>query len=167
MLSQKGIIRLSATFAFIFWVLLTIVDILAMFAQQNQMAFGIPSFVGNALVALFAVSLIIFYKYNIGKAESVNFVDLLWRVFVTGLITTVVSLIIDFFFKAFGANRLGQNPLIINFLYHVNVAMIMAFVISTFVVWKRLILYQKSKSLMRAWQLYEYCIIGSLVYDLF
>jgi len=167
MFSKKGIIRLSATFAFIFWFLLTIVDLMALFSAQNNIAFGLPAFVGNAMMALFAGSLIVYYRYNIEKAESVNFVDLLWRVFVTGLITTVVSLIVDFFFTIFGASKITENPLVINFLYHVNIGLILAFIISTFVVWKRLILYQKSKSLMTTWQIYEYAVIGALAFDLF
>ncbi|SMD35026.1 Serine phosphatase RsbU, regulator of sigma subunit [Reichenbachiella faecimaris] len=167
MISQKGIIRLSVILGIIFWSLFTIVDLMALFSELNGIAFGFPPFVSNALLTLFIISLILFYRFNIGQAESVNFVDLLWRVFVSGLIATVVTLCIEFFFTIFASSKVGSNTLIINFLYHVNIGLVIAFLISTFIVWKRLILYQKSKSLLATWQLYEYALLGTLIFDLF
>ena len=74
---------------------------------------------------------------------------------------------IEFFFTLFGENKLAQNALTINFFYHINLGLILAFLVSTFIVWKRLILYQKSKSLMAMWQMYEYVLLGTLLFDLF
>ena len=159
--------RLSVIFGTIFWSLLTIVDLLALFSQNNNIEFGVPQFVANSLLALFILSVILFYRYNVDKAESINFVDLLWRVFVFGLIATIVTLIIDFFFSVMGGHQITENTIIINFFYHVNIGLIIGFFVSTFVVWKRLILYQKSKSLLSLWQIYEYALLGTLVFDLF
>jgi sigma-B regulation protein RsbU (phosphoserine phosphatase) len=167
MLSQKGILRISVILGILFWSLLVIIDMLALFSTNNNIAFGMPDYVGKILLALFALSLVLFYRYNIGKAESVNFVDLLWRVFVTGLLATIVSLGIEFFFTVFGSNKFASHPLLINFLYHIILGLVLSFLISTFIVWKRLILYQKSKSLMSAWQVYEYALTATLVFDLF
>ncbi len=159
--------RLSAVFGTIFWSLLTIVDLLALFSQNNNIEFGVPDFVANSLLALFVLSVILFYRYNVDKAESINFVDLLWRVFVFGLIATIVTLIIDFFFSMMGGHQITQNSIIINFFYHINLGLIIGFFVSTYVVWKRLILYQKSKSLLSLWHIYEYALLCTLVYDLF
>lgn len=167
MLSQKGIIRLSVILGIIFWSLFTIVDLMALFSELNNIAFGFPAFISNALLTFFIIALILFYRFNIEQAESVNFVDLLWRVFVSGLIATVVTLSIEFFFTIFATSKVGSNTLIINFLYHINIGLVIAFLVSTFIVWKRLILYQKSKSLLAAWQLYEYALFGTLIFDLF
>lgn len=167
MFSEKGIIRLSVIFAILFWLLVTLIDLLELFSSKNNIAFGIPSFAGQLFMALFALSLIVYYRYNIEKAESINFVDLLWRVFVTGLLATIISLGIEFIFSLFGSNKFGSNPLVINFFYHIILGLILAFVISTFVVWKRLILYQKSKNLLLSWQVFEYALGAALVFDLF
>lgn len=167
MLSQKGILRISVILGILFWSLMLIIDMLSLFSTNNNIAFGLPDYVGKLLLALFALSLLLFYRYNIGKAESINFVDLLWRVFVTGLLATLVFLGIEFFFTVFGANKFASHPLIINFFYHILLGLVLAFLISTFIVWKRLILYQKSKSLMSAWQVYEYALTATLVFDLF
>lgn len=167
MLSQKGILRISVILGVLFWSLLLIIDMLALFSASNNIAFGLPDYVGKILLALFALSLVLFYRFNIGKAESINFVDMLWRVFVTGLLATIVSLGIEFFFTIFGSNKFATNPLIYNFFYHIILGLVLAFLISTFIVWKRLILYQKSKSLLSAWQVYEYALMATLAFDLF
>ncbi len=167
MLSRKGILRISVILGVLFWSLLLIIDMLALFSASNNIAFGLPDYVSKILLALFALSLILFYRFSIGKAESVNFVDMLWRVFVTGLLATIVSLAIEFIFSIFGDNKFASNPLIVNFFYHIILGLVLAFLVSTFIVWKRLILYQKSKSLLSAWQVYEYALMGTLAYDLF
>jgi phosphoserine phosphatase RsbU/P len=167
MTSQKGILRISVILGILFWSLMLIIDMLALFSANNNIAFGLPDYLRKILLALFALSLVLFYHYSIGKAESINFVDLLWRVFVTGLLATIVSLAIEFFFTIFDSNKFASHPQIINFFYHIVLGLVLAFLISTFIVWKRLILYQKSKALMSAWQVYEYALTATLVFDLF
>ncbi len=54
----------------------------------------------------------------------------------------------------------------INFFYHVLAGLVVVFMISTFVVWKRLILYQKSKNLIQLWSFFEYFLLASLLFDL-
>lgn len=102
----------------------------------------------------------------ITKADSLNFPDLLWKVFITGLITTLISLAIRFFFTLFANSTLAESPLTVNFFYNILVALVVVFMVSTFVVWKRLILYQKSKNLLKLWGFFEIALLGSLFFDL-
>lgn len=167
MLSEKGVIRISVIFSAVFWSLLTIVDLMALFSEKNHIEFGVSHILSNSLLTFFILSVSIYYRYKIGKAESINFVDLLWRVFVFGLIATVVILSIEFFFTVFGSHKFAQNQLLINLFYHIDFGLIIGFLISTYIVWKRLILYQKSKALIAAWQMFEYALLATLVFDLF
>ena len=61
-----------------------------------------------------------------------------------------------------GNTSLIDNPLLIDFLFHVHLGLLIAFLVSTFVVWKSLILYQKSKFLLRSWMVFEYILLFSL-----
>lgn len=115
------------------------------------------------LLDLFFISLFSFYKIKIGKAESINFIDLLWRVFVTGLLATIVSFSIRYFYFVLGSSSMAENPYLINFFYHINLGLISAFVFSTLIVWKRLILYQKTKNLIILWQVFEYALLFSML----
>ncbi len=51
--------------------------------------------------------------------------------------------------------------------YHVNLGLILVFLLSTFLVWKKLVLYQKTKKLLLSWKIFEYSFLGSLLLFLF
>lgn len=115
----------------------------------------------------FVLSTFAYYRYMITKADSLNFTDLLWKVFITGLITTLISLAIQFFFTVFAKTTLVESPLTINFFYNILIGLVVIFMVSTMVVWKRLILYQKSKNLLQLWGFFEVALIGALLFDFF
>lgn len=115
----------------------------------------------------FVLSTFAYYRYIITKADSLNFTDLLWKVFITGLITTLISLAIKFFFSIFANSTLVESPLTVNFFYNILLGLVVIFMVSTLVVWKRLILYQKSKNLLQLWGFFEVALVGSLLFDFF
>ncbi|MDH5603240.1 MAG: SpoIIE family protein phosphatase [Cyclobacteriaceae bacterium] len=111
------------------------------------------------------MALFIFYKLKIASADNINFIDLLWRVFVTGLITTLASLFFRFFTMMLGDTTLVQDPLFNRLLYNINLGLLSAVLISCFAVFRRLILYQKSKLLMNIWRFFNFSLLLSLAYD--
>lgn len=165
MLSRKAIIRLSTLFAIIAWVGLLFTDLSVVFSTTNNLKSGVSADIPPVMLSLFILSVFVFFKYRIEKAESINFVDLLWKVFVTGLIATIVSLTFRLFLNLLGNTKLVQNVIFLDFIYLINLGLICAFLISTFIVWKRLILYQKSKFLLTVWQIFEYSLLFSLLYN--
>ena len=101
MSSARTILRLSVLFGIITWISLVILDLLNLFSTKHSVDSGITPLIPRVIFSLFVLSLFVFYRYNVVKAESVNLQDLLWRVFVTGLITTLVSLLIELFLYIF------------------------------------------------------------------
>ncbi len=166
-MSDKFITRLSFLGGVIFWLLFSVFDIYFLFIEKYEMNVNLSPVVPRIFFLLFIVSTFVYYRMKVTKAETVNFIDLLWKIFITGLVTTVGALIIRFFIYAFSATSLGQNPIMINLLYHGLIALIVIFLISSLVVWKRLILYQKSKNLLQLWNFFEYALIAALIFDLF
>lgn len=165
MLSIKSILRISLALGVISWILFVSSDILSILYQYPK-PWNPPIF-SRLLFDTFILSVFVYYRYSVGRAESVNFIDLLWRVFVTGLLTTVVSLVLKSILIVFDDNHISQNKLLLTFFYHVNTGLIVSFLISTFVVWKRLILYQKTKWLMFLWKVFQYGLLASLSLNLF
>lgn len=122
-------------------------------------------FSAKAFLLLYIIAVYFFYRKKVGQTEGFNIIDILWKVFVTGLIATVVSLSSDFLLGLISEHEHGRNPYLLDTLYLINVGLIVTFLISTFIVWKRLILYQKSKWLIRTWNVFEYGLLGSaLIY---
>lgn len=114
---------------------------------------------------LYVLGLFIYYKFKIEKEEGLNFTDLLWRVFATGLVVTVVSLGLRLVLFLLGDTTLASNILFTDVVYHINLALFLGFLMAAFTSWKRLILYQKSKWLIRIWNVFEFTLLFALLYD--
>lgn len=167
MFGPKAIVRITGVVASISWVILMITDTVILFAEVNELNSGIYPRLPAITFTLFVLCLFLFYRFRIEKAESVNFVDLLWSVFATGLLFTIISLFFRLLFFLLGDTKLVSNPIFLNAVYLINLSLFASFLIHTFIVWKRLILYQKSKFLLRTWATFEYLLIVSLVLNLF
>ena len=166
-MSQKLKIRITFFVGLVSWLLFTFFDIYAILLQRYEMQEDLATSLPQAFLTLFILSTLFYYRYKVTKAESVNFIDLLWTVFVTGLITTLVSLVIQGFFILFKGSSIATNTITINFFYHIYSGAVIIYLISTLVVWKRLILYQKSKNLIQLWNFFEYSLYGALIFDFF
>jgi len=168
MLTNTGIIRFTTAAAIVCWIGLVLVDLIIGFELQNtNVEIGVPVLFSNLLLTGYFLALHFHYSYRLSGTDNLNFIELLWRVFVTGLIATIVSVFIQFFLSFFSGTRLAEHPLLLSLFYHINLGLILAFIISTFQVWKKLVLYQKTKALLRTWQIFEYALLASLLYHFF
>ena len=147
--------------------MLTIADLIILFGHLNNTSAGINPVIPRLMLISMLIFIFITFKYLLRDTESINILDLLWRVFVTGLVTTIASLLIRLFLYILAGSKLVQNPLLINFFYHINIGLISIFLISTFVVWKKLILYQKSRTLIKTWRVFIYSLFFSLFFTFF
>nr|WKN36716.1 SpoIIE family protein phosphatase [Tunicatimonas sp. TK19036] len=161
---HKNVIRLSLFLGITSWIALVVGNLIMQFAHSHQIASGVTHELRSIFLCLFLVSVFIYYRFITGRAERVNFIDLLWRVFATGLLATIVSLTIKLFYMLLGNSPLSLNPLLYNFFFHIRFGLFVAFIISTLMVWKQLILYQKSKRLIMMWRIFEYGLLISTAY---
>ena len=125
----------------------------------------------NGIIQIFfsilVVSSYLFFRLTISWANTLNFTDLLRKVFITGLVTTLLAIGIRLFFYIFKDQSIVHNRLLIDSLYNVLVGLVIIYSTSTIVVWKRLILYQKSKELIHFCRFFQIALAGSLIYDFF
>jgi hypothetical protein len=142
--------------------MMTATGLMLVFSHSNKIDTGIPIFIPFISFIVFFISIYIFYHAHLGRQKNVNLQDLLWKVFVTGLIATMLSLVIQLFEVLFQNHKVGENPLFINLLYFVNLGLILSFLVSTFVVWEKFIFYQKSKRLVYSWRSFIYLLLASL-----
>ena len=165
-LTPKFYMRLSITMAILIWLIATLIEVLDLLAVRSGVDLEIPRYLPTLLIDFFFIFILIFYRFRIQRVESGNFVDLLWRVFATGLVTTIISLAIRLFYSSIEGSALAENEFLRTFLYHLNRGLISIFLISTFTVWKKLILYQKSRRLVVYWNIFEIAIYSSIFFNL-
>ncbi len=158
---QKNILRLIAFLGIFSWLFMLASGYFYRFGELHAATSGNYLFFSKLLLIVFIVAVYFFYRLNIASQESFNIIDLLWKVFVTGLIATVVSLLSNVLLAVLEDHEHGRNQYFLDTLYQINVGLIITFLIATFTVWKRLILYQKSKWLIRNWNIFEYGLLCS------
>lgn len=163
----KAIIRLLFTVAAITWLALVFSDISIVFSATTGSKQEVPLWIPRLLLDLFILAVFYYYKLKIERDEVLNFVDLLWRVFATGLVATVISLSFWLFESLMGNTRLTNLPVFRDFIYLVNLGLMIGFLTMAFTAWKRLILYHKSKWLIRLWTFFEAGLLLTLFYNTF
>jgi serine phosphatase RsbU (regulator of sigma subunit) len=161
----KALTRLLFILSGITWVALLFTDLSVVFSVKSNLESGLPTWLPGLMFNFFLVFLYYFYKFKIDRDELLNFVDLLWRVFATGLVVTVISLLLRLIDFMPGTSKLTSLFIYVEANYIINLGLISGFLMASFTVWKRLILYQKSKWLLRLWTFFEWTLMASLIYN--
>ncbi|MBR9997808.1 MAG: SpoIIE family protein phosphatase [Cyclobacteriaceae bacterium] len=160
-------LRFFFTTALVSWMAMMVFTQLMAFANANQMEHGLKEYLPELFYALFFLSIYSFYKVQLGRSRDANLQELLWKVFVSGLIATIASLILKFIEDLFlSHSRIGENPLLTNLIYNINIGLLSAFFVSTFIVWEKFIFYQKTKKLILGWRIYVYTLLATLLISL-
>ena len=160
---HKNIIRLTLFLSIISWVLLLTSDLFVLFGEINNVQVGIPKVLRLFLLGAFFASVFYYFRFVTARAERVNFINLLWRAFVTGLLATLLSLVIRFFFEILIGERLPESVFLVSLFFHIRMGLFTVFLLSTVMVWKQLILYHRSKQLNMLWRIFEYALFVGIV----
>lgn len=160
---SKAIIRLAFLVSLVTWVALVFIELAILLSSVNGLPPDVPAWVRGLALNLFILSLFYYYKFKIEKDEALTFVDLLWKVFATGLIATVASLVLRFFIFLLGDTGLTSSVFFIDIIYLANVGLLISFLLTAYTAWKRLILYQKSKWQLRIWQFFELALLAGIL----
>ena len=162
---QQNVVRLAFSLGIATWLSLLVSDLISLFGIRNTGVGIIPDEVHTLLMGLFFVAVFFYYRAITGRAERFNFIDLLWRVFATGLLATIVSLIIRLFYSLLGTSPLADNIFLFSFFFHIRFGLFATFIISTLMVWKQLVLYQRSTRLVTLWTIFEYALLVSVLVE--
>jgi len=166
---SKAITRLLFSVGVITWLALVFTDVSILFSTVSNIKPEVPVWLPGIILNLFILSLFYYYKLKIERDDVLNFVDLLWRVFATGLISTVISLCLRMVDHLLGNPAIGSRSafsIVFNdLLYLINLGLMIGFLLMGYSAWKRLILYQKSKWLLRLWAFFEVGLLVSLLYN--
>ncbi|OOG69314.1 GAF domain-containing SpoIIE family protein phosphatase [Algoriphagus sp. A40] len=159
--------KLSLLLSVLVWLALLFVDLVRLFGIINEIESGISDEFTWILEIIFFFTLYGFYSYSIGKNIQSDFLQLLWRAASTGIFASGVALITELFYFSMGDSKLATEPFLKNFFYHVNFALTTIFLISSALLWKHLILYQKNKQVVKQWQAFEFAMLLAMFFVFF
>ncbi|MBS1544546.1 MAG: SpoIIE family protein phosphatase [Bacteroidetes bacterium] len=147
------------------WIVMVFSDVTVLFSDLKGLTPDIPFWLPRITLDLFIICLFYYYRFKIEKDESLNFTDLLWKVFATGLVATVISLSLRLLDFLLGSTKLSSNIFFIEVEYLICLGLMLSFLIAAYTSWKRLILYQKSKWLLRGWTVFELALLVVMISD--
>ena len=142
-------------------------DVTILFSDIHNITPDIPKILPRVMIDVFIISLFYYYKFRIERDEHISSTELLWKVFATGLIATVISLGLKLLLYTMGDTKITSNVIFIYIIYQINLSLFIGFLMAALTVWKRLIIYQKSKWVVRAWTIFELLMFFILIYDSF
>jgi len=159
--------KITVFLAILTWIGLLLVDLIRVFGTVNEIEVGLDSELTSILEIIFFILLYFFFSQSISRHQNDNFLHLIWRAASTGLIATGVAFSIVGLYVLMEDTALYSDPLLRNFFYHVNFALTSLFLISTALLWKHLILYQRNKGVVQQWQAFEIILLVSMFFMLF
>lgn len=114
------------------------------------------------LLNFFLLLLYFYYQTKANELDKMRLVERLGRLFVVGLISTIVSFIIHTtlaYLKAYTE--------IVEILYHINIGAGMLFLTQAYMLWKHMILQPKTEKMVKQWHIFEYVLLISLLFNFF
>ena len=159
--------KISLLLAILIWLALLLVDLIRIFGVINNLDSGISEEVTCGLEILFFFFTYFLYRHVFWKSKQVDFVTLLWRGASTGLFAAIAGLLTELIFFALGDSKIGKDPFLQTIFYHLNFACSSIFLVSTALLWKHLILYQKTKKVVKQWQVFELSMLAALFFIFF
>lgn len=130
-------------------------------------AFSVDQFIKNLFLSLLTLFTFQFFKTRENTLHTTSFSDLIWNLFITcALLYAGVFLTkqLAFFLKD---NTIVESKLYLDLIYHFNIALISIFTARSFYSFKKIILYQKSTNLLKAWNLFEFSLLSLLFFNFF
>src|SRR5687768_4663713 len=96
MLSEKSVLRICVIGGVISWTALLLTDLVFILGHEMKVVFNLPYYTNELFLTLYILSIFFYFKIKLKRSDNINFLDLLWRSFFTGMITTIIALLIKF-----------------------------------------------------------------------
>ncbi len=167
MLSRENIIRIVVSVNIVSWLLLLGLNLITLLQGYDKTTFGVPVAVRGLLLNLFLVLVFFYFRTQSDETGGGSFVDQLVRLLDVAWVLALISIVLrfaDFIIDQFLHARSGQLVLL---FYHIHIGLITIFLTQTFFVWKKFVLYQRSRQLGATWQVFEYALLASLFFNFF
>lgn len=142
-------------------------DTINFYGLNHQVGFAIPVIFKSVSINVFLIGIMLFYKQEIGSIQTLNFREMLWKIFLTAGASILVITILKLLVGLMKYTVMEHNTLITNLFYNINAAAIAIFLANSFYVFKRLVLYQKTKLVQQFWNVFEVSMYVVTIFNFF
>ncbi len=168
-LNKKAISRLLLAAGGILWLLTFFISVKSIdYDQTFEHPSPILESLRDTFFSLFSLAFFFYYSERSRKNKGLNFNEILWKGFVFGALSVVGLLLTNFTITLVDPNMIffdydDPYPYYVNGFYLTTCTFIVIFLSNTFYVFKRMILYQKTKNLLLSWKIFEYTALAAII----
>jgi serine phosphatase RsbU (regulator of sigma subunit) len=168
MLSPKNALGIFLYVNIVSWLLLLGIKLIVFFGFSHQNIFYSNFYLKGLLLNFFLLFIFFYFSASTEKIAKIDFVELLTNLFIVGLIAITLSLAAQFVIAILETPPVNISQAnIINILYHFNIVLVVVFLSQAFFYWKQMVLYQKNDRLQKTWNVFEYLLLISLLFNFF
>ncbi|ANQ50193.1 serine/threonine-protein phosphatase [Flammeovirga sp. MY04] len=155
MFSYNSVKRISTIVCIISWVLLLFIGVQEQYLTDEQIPHApFPSFVKGLILNVWIITTY-FNIWIFFQPKERDFQGLLWQIFVVALLSTLLSMGVNILLTWLRDDLEYNLPVLYAIFFHVEFTLLMTLLISTFVTWKKLILFEQTRFTHYTWLLFE------------
>ena len=124
------------------------------------------NYLNNLLTVVFILAMFLVQQSNSEHHKGTDFLSYLWQLFTKAGITAYIAMVLHIGLVVVTTYLYPSNPYLLNTIYTINFALFVYFLAKGFYTWKRMVLFQKTKSLQTEWRWFEWLMYGSLLFTL-
>ncbi len=167
-LSPRGALGIFVYVNLVSWMLLLVIRLIAFLGYSNSEVFDVNFYLKGLLLNFFLLYVFFYHNARQEKIKELVFLDLINSLFVFGLIATFISIILQVIVSFLEVEPVSTTSgVIINVLYHINIAISTTFLTKAFFYWKRMVFHQKGDTVTKIWNIFEYLLLVSLLFNFF
>ncbi|NLR93117.1 PP2C family protein-serine/threonine phosphatase [Flammeovirga agarivorans] len=137
------------------WLLLLMIGVREQYLTDYNIPHApFPSFVKGLILNIWIISSY-FIIWLFFQPKERDFQGLLWQIFVVALLSTLLSMGVNLLLTWLRDEMKYNLPFLYAIFFHVEFTLLMTLLISTFVTWKKLILFEQTRFTHYTWLLFE------------
>ncbi|OHX66981.1 PP2C family protein-serine/threonine phosphatase [Flammeovirga pacifica] len=155
MFSFSSVKRISTIACIVSWVLLLIIGVQEQYLTDYNIPHApFPSFVKGLILNIWIITTY-FNIWIFFQPKERDFQGLLWQIFVVALLSTLLSMGVNVLLTWLRDELKYNLPFLYAIFFHIEFTLLMTLLISTFVTWKKLILFEQTRFTHYSWLLFE------------
>ena len=155
MLNSKSIERIYLSALILSGIFYVLIHYLLAFSHSNNVNMGVSTTTADLFRAVFTGFSLLYFKLRTSRIEELNFVSILWKLFVFSSLLIAIHSAFNFLFSGFSGSLLGDSPSIINGAYALISCLVIFFFSRLYFTWKRFIMFMRTKRLVQFWLVFE------------
>lgn len=168
MLSPRNAFGIFIYVNIISWLMLLFIKLIAFLGFGDENTFTVDFYLRGLLLNFVFLFSFFFFSANSERKRNSNFIGLLSSLFVFGLVSTIASLLIQLVISLLEIPPVSdRKALIMDVLYHINILLVTVFLTRAFFYWKQMVLHQNKLQVQRFWDIFEYTLLVSLLFNFF